>query len=339
MPDDILGGQGATLLMAIAIVAVALLALAAAFWLIKARSSSTFIRGGRARQPRLAVLDAAAVDTRRRIVLIRRDDVEHLVMIGGPTDVVIESRIVHSDDPAGTPAHNAGPESEDPAPASNRLPPDLMATAKSIAQSAQASTRNAQPEPSPSSAPAAPLAAGAAATAAAATASGGAPASGSIETEAADILESARARVFDEAGSRGDGPAMETPGAPGPAAAKTKQAMAAPPAYEEVLAGHDSSAPSWPDAGETVQPAPQPKPAAPAEPGLDFESVLAAELSEDLSLDPFDDGFIDDLDDTPDQQAKSEPTAAPEVQSDARPSRDSLEAEMERLLGDMTRKP
>jgi hypothetical protein len=39
------------------------------------------------------VLDAAAVDARRRIVLVRRDDVEHLVMIGGPTDVVIESGI------------------------------------------------------------------------------------------------------------------------------------------------------------------------------------------------------------------------------------------------------
>ena len=37
---------------------------------------------------------AAAIDTRRRLVLLRRDDVEHLVMIGGPTDIVIESRIV-----------------------------------------------------------------------------------------------------------------------------------------------------------------------------------------------------------------------------------------------------
>jgi hypothetical protein len=40
------------------------------------------------------VLDAAAVDARRRLVLIRRDDVEHLIMIGGPTDIVVESRIV-----------------------------------------------------------------------------------------------------------------------------------------------------------------------------------------------------------------------------------------------------
>ncbi len=93
MISDLISGQGASLLMAIVIVGVALLALVAVFWLMRNRSASTFIRGGRNRQPRLAVLDAAAVDTRRRLVLVRRDDVEHLILIGGPTDVVIESRI------------------------------------------------------------------------------------------------------------------------------------------------------------------------------------------------------------------------------------------------------
>ncbi len=46
--------------------------------------------------PRLAVIDAAAVDGRRRLVLVRRDNVEHLLMIGGPTDVVVEPNIVRS---------------------------------------------------------------------------------------------------------------------------------------------------------------------------------------------------------------------------------------------------
>jgi len=50
----------------------------------------------RGRQPRLAVIDAAAVDGRRRLILIRRDNVEHLLMIGGPTDVVIEPNIVRA---------------------------------------------------------------------------------------------------------------------------------------------------------------------------------------------------------------------------------------------------
>jgi flagellar protein FliO/FliZ len=52
--------------------------------------------GTRGRQPRLAVVDYASVDGRRRLLLIRRDNVEHLVMIGGPTDVVVESNIVRA---------------------------------------------------------------------------------------------------------------------------------------------------------------------------------------------------------------------------------------------------
>ena len=50
------------------------------------------VAGPRGRQPRLAVINAASVDG-RRLVLVRRDDVEHLLLIGGPTDVVIESNI------------------------------------------------------------------------------------------------------------------------------------------------------------------------------------------------------------------------------------------------------
>jgi len=48
----------------------------------------------RGRQPRLAVIDYASVDGRRRLVLVRRDNVEHLLIIGGPTDVVVEPNIV-----------------------------------------------------------------------------------------------------------------------------------------------------------------------------------------------------------------------------------------------------
>ncbi|HLI99325.1 MAG TPA: flagellar biosynthetic protein FliO [Bradyrhizobium sp.] len=50
----------------------------------------------RSRMPRLAVIDAAAVDGRRRLVLVRRDNIEHLLMIGGPTDIVVEPNIVRA---------------------------------------------------------------------------------------------------------------------------------------------------------------------------------------------------------------------------------------------------
>jgi hypothetical protein len=52
---------------------------------------------------RLAVIDQANVDGRRRLLLIRRDDVEHLIMTGGPVDVVIETGIGAPAQPQATP--------------------------------------------------------------------------------------------------------------------------------------------------------------------------------------------------------------------------------------------
>jgi len=42
---------------------------------------------------RLSFIERAALDGGRKLLLIRRDDVEHLVMIGGPIDIVIETGI------------------------------------------------------------------------------------------------------------------------------------------------------------------------------------------------------------------------------------------------------
>jgi flagellar protein FliO/FliZ len=60
--------------------------------------------GGRTRQPRLGVVDIHDLDRQRQLVLIRRDNVEHLVMIGGASDVVIETNIVRSGARAAMPA-------------------------------------------------------------------------------------------------------------------------------------------------------------------------------------------------------------------------------------------
>ena len=58
-------------------------------WLFKSRP-----------EPRLGVIEQATVDSRRRLVLVRRDDVEHLIMTGGPVDVVIETGIkAHRSEP------------------------------------------------------------------------------------------------------------------------------------------------------------------------------------------------------------------------------------------------
>jgi hypothetical protein len=66
-------------------------------WLIRRFASNRLgANTQRGRMPRLAVIDAAAVDGRRRLVLVRRDNVEHLLMIGGPSDIVVEPNIVRA---------------------------------------------------------------------------------------------------------------------------------------------------------------------------------------------------------------------------------------------------
>ncbi|MAS06444.1 MAG: hypothetical protein CL534_17410 [Ahrensia sp.] len=90
---QLLGEQGATwTLYILGGAAILVLAWVAWFWTRRV-AGGVFVEGGRNRKHRLAVVDATAVDGDRRIVLVRRDDVEHLVMIGGQNDFVIESNI------------------------------------------------------------------------------------------------------------------------------------------------------------------------------------------------------------------------------------------------------
>jgi len=76
------------------VIVLALIGLTA--WLVRRFGANRLSSSARGRQPRLAVIDAASVDGRRRLVLIRRDNVEHLMMIGGPNDIIIEPNIVRA---------------------------------------------------------------------------------------------------------------------------------------------------------------------------------------------------------------------------------------------------
>jgi len=58
--------------------------------------AGSFLRG---RDRRLGVVEAASVDGRRKLILLRRDNVEHLILTGGPVDLVVETGI-HSSQPA-----------------------------------------------------------------------------------------------------------------------------------------------------------------------------------------------------------------------------------------------
>lgn len=103
-----------------AAVFAALLALALLLYLVWrfAFGRRLHLSGGRQRQPRLGVVDAYDLDRQRQLVLVRRDNVEHLIMIGGPNDVVIESAILRAQNPLVTreAAAPAIPEVSEPPP-------------------------------------------------------------------------------------------------------------------------------------------------------------------------------------------------------------------------------
>lgn len=92
--SGIVGESAANIVGFILIFAIILCGIFVVLSIIRRFSGGTYVSNGRTRQPRLSVMDAAAVDSRRKLVLIRRDDVEHLLLIGGPTDVVVEQNIV-----------------------------------------------------------------------------------------------------------------------------------------------------------------------------------------------------------------------------------------------------
>jgi flagellar protein FliO/FliZ len=78
---------------------VALLGLFA--WLARRLGLATRIAGPGGRR-RLAIVEVTPVDGKRRLVLLRRDDVEHLVLLGPDGATVVESGIAPA--PASFPA-------------------------------------------------------------------------------------------------------------------------------------------------------------------------------------------------------------------------------------------
>ncbi|WP_171021916.1 flagellar biosynthetic protein FliO [Cohaesibacter sp. CAU 1516] len=85
--------------------------------------------------PRLEVREAVQVDHRRRLVLVRRDHVEHLVMIGGENDFLVEHHIM--------PPMPAQPSAQPP------VQQPMQATPQPAPQSAPLAPRSAAPQPAP----------------------------------------------------------------------------------------------------------------------------------------------------------------------------------------------
>ena len=65
-------------------------------WIFKKMTGTAARRAMRSRVPRLSITDSTTVDEKRYLVMVRRDNVEHLLLIGGANDLVVESNIVRA---------------------------------------------------------------------------------------------------------------------------------------------------------------------------------------------------------------------------------------------------
>ena len=62
------------------------------YWVVR-RYGTRLMLHGSSQGRRIGVVEISAVDPRRRLVLLRRDDVEHLVLLGATGDLVVETGI------------------------------------------------------------------------------------------------------------------------------------------------------------------------------------------------------------------------------------------------------
>src|SRR3972149_11388066 len=95
--DALLGAELWLPLKFLLAVAIVLALIGAAAYLVR-RFGAGAMSGAaqRGRQPRLAVVDSVPLDNRRKLGIVRRDNVEHLLLIGDTTDVLIEPNIVRA---------------------------------------------------------------------------------------------------------------------------------------------------------------------------------------------------------------------------------------------------
>ncbi len=63
-------------------------------WLVRRFGLAGRMPTGGKQGRRLDVVEVAALDSRHRLVLIRRDRIEHLVLLGTNADIVVESGII-----------------------------------------------------------------------------------------------------------------------------------------------------------------------------------------------------------------------------------------------------
>jgi flagellar protein FliO/FliZ len=101
--QSVFGSDGSPIVQYVVIFAVIFTALAAIVFTVRRLTGRSLSLPGRAgnrgRQPRLGIVDVYELDRARQLILLRRDNVEHLLLVGGPNDVVVERNIQRTQRP------------------------------------------------------------------------------------------------------------------------------------------------------------------------------------------------------------------------------------------------
>jgi hypothetical protein len=139
--SSLFGGEGSSLFTALFALGVVIVLIVLAVWLLKVvfNASGNIARG---RNRRLSVVDSLALDPKRQLLIIRRDNVEHLILTGGPQDVVIEAGIAIEE--------AASQPSRRPVPVAPRRPAPIRPAAPPVAAAIPVAAPVADSEPSTS---------------------------------------------------------------------------------------------------------------------------------------------------------------------------------------------
>lgn len=102
--------QITSLVLALVIVACAIALFAALALFVKRRFNINSLSLKLNPQARLSVIETVHIDQKRKLILIQKDGVEHLIMVGGPSDLVIDTHAASTNNQAAQHLTQAQPD-------------------------------------------------------------------------------------------------------------------------------------------------------------------------------------------------------------------------------------
>ena len=123
---SLFGESGNTLITTVLALGIVIVLIVLGLWVLKVtmKTGRTLARG---HNRRLSIVDQLQVDPKRQLLIVRRDDVEHLILTGGPQDLVVEAGIAveRTAVPARRPLAASDSADADPPPAPSPARPQM----------------------------------------------------------------------------------------------------------------------------------------------------------------------------------------------------------------------